>query len=128
MAQEKRQFLKKSDWIIIGVLVVLAVGAMVFFSLNKGGKDDHRIAVVTVQGQEVLRVDLTAQSEEEIIDLSDKADITAKVQIKDHKMRFIEVDCPDHICEKTGYVGEETQSAICMPNKASITIVTEKSN
>lgn len=43
-------------------------------------------------------------------------------EIKDGRIRFTASDCPDKICVHTGFIGSETQTAVCMPNRVSITI------
>ena len=37
---------------------------------------------------------------------------------------MIEVDCPDKVCESMGYVKDEFQSVVCLPNRTAIQIYT----
>ena len=40
----------------------------------------------------------------------------------DHKIRFVNVTCPDHLCEGFGFISLPTQTAVCMPNRVSVLI------
>jgi len=43
-------------------------------------------------------------------------------EVKNGRIRFVSSDCPDKICVNTGFIGTPTQTAVCMPNRVSITI------
>ena len=38
--------------------------------------------------------------------------------------RVIDVDCPDKVCESMGYVKNEMEAVVCLPNRMSIIIYT----
>lgn len=50
------------------------------------------------------------------------------VEIKDRRVRISDSDCPDKICEKTGFITSPMQSIVCLPNRISVRIIDENSN
>ena len=57
-----------------------------------------------------------------------KSNPHVKFEIKDNKIRFLESDCPDKICVNTGFIWIAGQTAVCLPNKMSLTIKSNKSD
>jgi len=47
------------------------------------------------------------------------------LDIKEGAIAFIQSECPDHICERFGYIKNVGESAICLPAQASVTIISE---
>lgn len=45
------------------------------------------------------------------------------VEVKSGKVRIAEADCPDKICEKTGFISSPMQTIVCLPNKISVRIL-----
>ena len=45
------------------------------------------------------------------------------IEVKDGQAGFVESECPDHICEKTGRLGKEGDTAVCLPAKAMLQII-----
>ncbi|MCI9405926.1 MAG: NusG domain II-containing protein [Oscillospiraceae bacterium] len=120
--EEKRSFqLKKTDWAIIGVLLVLAVGSWLFYRISYQPPKEQNLAVIMVDGKEWMQLNLLEEADR-TFSLKESCGIPVSFQIKDHKIRFIEVDCPDHICENAGFLSMEGQTAVCMPNRVSLSI------
>lgn len=118
--QEKRQFMKKTDLVLLAV-VLLAAAIWAGLRWYSAGQGERNIAVITVDGAEYLRLDL-AREEDQVISLREDIGVPVSFEICGHRIRFIEVDCPDHICENTGFISLEGQSAVCMPNRTSVWI------
>ncbi|MDD2955516.1 MAG: NusG domain II-containing protein [Oscillospiraceae bacterium] len=118
--ENRKKFLKKSDLILIAVLLLAALAGGLWYraAAAQGGRN---IAVITVDGKEYMRLDLNRE-EDQLIHLQDTAGVPVSFEILDHKIRFVQVSCPDHICENTGFVYLEGQSAVCMPNRTSVWI------
>ena len=49
--------------------------------------------------------------------------IKIHLNIKNGAIAFVHSECPDHICERFGYIKNVGESAICLPAQASVTIV-----
>lgn len=50
------------------------------------------------------------------------------VEVKDGRVKISDSDCPDKICEKTGFISSPLQTIVCLPNRISVRIIDEKSN
>jgi len=50
------------------------------------------------------------------------------VEIRDGKVRISESDCPDKICEKTGFISSPMQTIVCLPNRISVRIINDNSD
>lgn len=115
MNNSERRLLRITDVLIIAVVVI--VGLALFF----GGKSSsgNPVAVITVDGEETRRIDLTS-AENETITLDTLPEVT--LEIKDSKIRFVNSLCPDKTCEKSGFLGEVGDTAACVPAKTVVTI------
>ena len=115
----KKRFSSRLSNLLIGLallLIILGTGVKLLF-----GKADALEAVVIVKNQEVLVISLSQHEGTEQISLESYG-VPASLEISENRIRFIRVDCPDHICENTGFIGKAYQSAVCMPNKAAVSI------
>lgn len=115
MNKTGRRLIKLTDLIIVFV-IILASLFLVFFNTSHS---DKPTAVITVNGKEIKRIDLSA-SENEIFTLNTNPTVT--LEIKDSKIRFIDALCPDKTCEKCGFLENAGDTAACVPAKTVITI------
>ncbi len=115
----ERSTMKKSDFIlIVGILLIaLLVGG--FFLLQKG--DHAGVASLSIDGNIVALYDLS-QTENGFIDLREEYGTPVILEVKDQAIRFYESVCPDHICENYGFISRETETAVCLPNRTVLTI------
>ena len=44
------------------------------------------------------------------------------LEVKDHAIRFINSQCPDHLCEDFGFISNVNSYAVCMPAGAAVVI------
>ena len=116
MEKSTRKLIRPADIVIIILIVALSVGILVgAFSPD----ESSLVAVVTVDGKEVRRIDLTS-CEDEIITLDTSPTVT--LQVKDGKIRFIDSLCPDSVCEDSGYLQSHGDTAACVPAGTVVTI------
>ena len=54
-----------------------------------------------IDGKEVMRLNLLEETDR-IFSLEEDYGIPVSFQIEGHRIRFVQVTCPDHICEKCG--------------------------
>lgn len=113
-----RRLLKKSDLLIIGIILVICAGALLWMSF--GGETGDVNAIISYQGETVKTIPLNTASDG-IFRLEENPKVG--FQIKDHRIRFIETECPDHLCENVGYIDRSGQTAICLPNRVTLEIV-----
>lgn len=105
-------------WELILILLALLVLAGFYLLNSRGGPSG--IAHVNINGERVLELPLES-TPNQTIDLSVYG-VPASLEIEDGKIRFVNVTCPDHICEKTGWVWMDGQSAVCMPNRTAVVV------
>ena len=110
--------LRKNDIYLIIVVVILGIVAGLYIYLNKKpcGK-----AVLKYGNNQSMDIDLSKDRE---INLESNG-INIHLDIKDGAIAFIQSECPDHICERFGYIKNVGESAICLPAQASVTIISE---
>lgn len=111
-----RNLIKRSDVFVIFLTLLLIFTSFVFF-FNSPEKSP--VAIITVDGKVEKEIDLTLQ-EDCIITL--KTDPVVTLEVKDHKIRFINSECPDGTCEKMGFLSSSGQTAACIPAKTVVTI------
>lgn len=113
--------------LVIGGLViagVIACGLWLYLrSRPNPSQENAPVALVSIASKPVMKINLASYKKDTVIDLSDKFSIPIKLEIKDHMVRFIEVACPDHICEQMGFVKSEGESIVCMPNRTILTLL-----
>ncbi len=115
MNKTGRRLVKLTDLIIVFVIVLVSI-FLIFFNTRK---TDNPTAVITVNGEEIKRIDLNS-AENEVFTLDTKPTVT--LEIKDKKIRFINALCPDKTCEKCGFLENVGDTAACVPSAVIITI------
>jgi len=110
---------KLSEILMAVLVVILVLVALWRFVVPKAQQD--LVAVVTVDGTKQLEIPL--YEVEELTRLSlEEYGIPANLELDQNRIRFVDVDCPDHLCEKSGWLVENHQSAVCMPNKTVVSV------
>lgn len=114
---EKRKFFKKSDVIII--IAVILIGILLIW-LMPSAKGSY--AMIIYNGREIDRLPLD-------IDCVYRPEVNENVEIevKNGQVHFLHSDCPDKICVNTGWLDKSGQSAVCLPNRLSVTVSGGKS-
>lgn len=116
MEKSTRKLIRPADVVIIILIVALSVATLVGAFAPK---DDSLVAVVTVNGEEIRRIDLSS-AEDEIFTLDTSPTVT--LEIKDGKIRFIDSLCPDSTCEKSGFLDSHGDTAACVPAGTIVTV------
>ncbi|WP_018213582.1 NusG domain II-containing protein [Desulfitobacterium hafniense] len=116
---------KKGDLLIILVVLIIGVGTAVPWLWNQlnpgGGNGEHeRIAVITRDGKEVARINLDKVTEPQHFHY--EGGIALTIVAENGKIRFLESQCPDQICVKTGSLSKPGDFAACLPAGTIVTI------
>ena len=120
--QDKKRASRRLNLILAVVLCAVVLLCLVLLWVQQSRKETGTVAKVWLDGQVVLTFDLGDYEESTLVDLEPVTGRTAKVELKDHQIRFVQVDCPDHVCEGYGFLSQVNQTAVCMPNRLVITV------
>lgn len=99
-------------------LVILCIITALVSVLIKGAEDTSpaTLAILELDGKVAESFSLE-DNDGKLIDLAPYG-LNGKLEIRDGRARFAEMDCPDQICVKTSWIGDKTSVSVCMPNKA----------
>jgi hypothetical protein len=112
-------FLKKSDVLIIIVLVVLSLVSMFLYRSIMSGKP--AVAYIYFYG-ELIDVIKLEQGIEKSIRISEAPGVILQ-QDSDGSIRFESSNCPDKVCVDTGKLSMIGQNAACLPNGVLVKIL-----
>lgn len=103
--------MKKKDIVVIVVLlVVIGVGYLVF-SMMQGKKD---VVEVYYKDELIEKIDISVDKTYTFKGSYGKFSL----EVKNHEYHAVNVECPNHDCEKMGWVKEgSSKSIICVPNE-----------
>lgn len=124
MAEQNRKTLKRTDLILIAVLLLLCGGIYFFFQIKKTASVSKENYAVLVINDTISAIFPLEEHHEHAVIALDEYGFPGKAEFQDGKVRLIEADCPDKVCESIGYVSQEFESIVCLPNRAAILIYT----
>lgn len=107
--------MKKNDWILAGVIVVIAA-AILLFQFTRGDSGPGEVTV-TVDGETFGNYSLAEDQTVEI-------DGTNRLVIQDGSAKMEWADCPDQICVDHRAISREGESIICLPNQVVVSVET----
>lgn len=113
----KRKLVFRRDLILFAVVGVLIILSVLIPKIKDAGE---KYAVVTVDGETVYRERLSADNEITL-------DNGIKIKVENGEAYFLESDCKDKICIKSGKLKNTGDVAVCLPNKTVLTVKGEKS-
>ncbi len=117
VSQQKRSLISKKG-ITILLLLIVSMAFLIYIIYPKNRSIG--VAQIKISGECVKIIDLfTAKDNTFTLEKNEKVHF----EIKNHQIRFLNVDCPDHLCEQFGFLSHPGQTAVCMPNRVSVTIV-----
>ena len=112
---EHKKWLRPADLILLGA--ILALAALVFF-LRSGAPPAE--AVIRQNGAVVAEIPMADLTETRVVRVG-----ACAVEVGPEGARFIEADCPDRLCVRTGLLTRPGQTAACVPNGVTVTILGE---
>ena len=115
--QQKRKMISKGGGIVL--LLLIAVSALLVWLLTPKG-DAIGTAQIMLDGKCVKTIDLST-AKDNTFTLENCENV--HFEIKNHQIRFVNVNCPDHLCAQFGFISQPGRTAVCMPNRVSVTIV-----
>ena len=121
-AQGKRSAGMAGRAVWAAVAVLAAASAAMLWARQERGQG--ATAGLWIDGAEAATFSL-APGREEKADLHEAYGLPMHIEIKDGAIRFYDVACPDQICVATGFISRDGEVAVCMPNRAALTVVDE---
>lgn len=107
--------IKPLDIIVITILIIIS-----FYPLLSKQNGEKKLYLLV----EDRKIQIPFKDDK--ISLKESFNKNMVIEIKDHKARILESDCPLQICVRTGWISECNDAAVCIPNKAAIIIECEK--
>ena len=109
--------MKRKTLFWAGLFALLAIAGAAVYMLRGAGT----VAVVTVDGQEVDRVDLTAVAVAwEKTYTSERGWNT--VRFSPGRVAVIDADCPGHDCVRQGDIADGAVPIVCLPHRLVVEI------
>ncbi|MEG0691613.1 MAG: NusG domain II-containing protein [Oscillospiraceae bacterium] len=115
-----RKFVKRNDIAIIAVVIIACFIAILVMNKKSTNK---LVAQISHNNKIIKEIDLSTASDT-IFKLSDNDNVS--FQILNHKIRFVNTNCPDKLCENFGYLDKANDLAICLPNQVSLKLIGDK--
>lgn len=109
----------KADKILI--LCIMILSAVLIIPILNGAAGTSA-AVVKVQNEEVLRIDLSEDGEYSV----DGTLGAVNIEVKDGAVRVTQENSPNHLCSKQGFVSDANVPIVCLPNHTVITIESDE--
>ena len=120
------KLIKKMDIVIIIILLVISFIPYIMLKSYQSGYNGDNYAVISIDGKEQKRVELTDGLDEEFMFESSYG--INKVVIHDGKIGIVDANCKDEICIREGFIGKVGERIVCLPNRLVIVIVGEQKN
>lgn len=79
-------------------------------------------AYIYADGELVQEVDFKSTQKSYVLEVRD-----CEIEVSSEGLCFRHSDCPDKLCEKSGIISKNTQTACCVPNAVVIVIKSDKS-
>ena len=113
----ERALFGKRDILLFTGLVAIALLVYSLYTLP-ARTADNVVARISVEREVVKTVELSESGE---FELPDNPDV--RFVVRNYAIAFIDSDCPDKICIRSGYLRYSGQIAVCVPNRIALVII-----
>ena len=110
-------FFKKPDIIIYVTVLALLIASFFIWGRVQGDTGDY--IVVSVNGNEMMRLPLSIDTEKKVEGFSG---LSCTICIKDGEASVTEADCPDKLCAEHSPISRSGESIVCLPARITLTI------
>lgn len=108
---------------VLVMLSVLLIAALLLFgSFRSSGNDSSDFLLVIRTQSDVLSYPLSSDRTVTVA----SGGYTLTVEIRDGRARVRETDCPDKICQRTGWISRKGETVICAPAAVRLTVTDPK--
>ena len=112
----KTKFFRWADLLLI--LVIFLAALAIFLPKQLQSRSQKLTAVVTQDGKEIERIDLSKVSAPYTIPL--RSHPAAVLEVGPGYIRYLKANCKDQICVRTGKLTKAGDTAVCLPAKTSV--------
>lgn len=109
---------KSLMWGLLFAVIVIG-GLLLYRGLGRG---EGTVAVISVDGEELERVDLSKVRKEYDLEISTEYGNNT-VHIEPGAISVTAADCPDHVCMRQGKLTGSGIPIICMPHRLVVEIL-----
>lgn len=106
---------KPGDFLIVLLLLLAAVLGPVVLATGAGAEIT---AIVTQDGKEIARVKLANLPEP--LRIAYDGEYPGIILAENGQIRFLEAECPDHVCVDTGWLTRAGGTAACLPARVLV--------
>ncbi|MDO5549250.1 MAG: NusG domain II-containing protein [Eubacteriales bacterium] len=110
--------LRPGDFLLFALILLGACAIWIRFAMLQ---TDQVYGEIWQDGECVQRIELADSYRNTFTLDGDSTEYTIEVDGK--RMRFVDSQCPDHTCERTGWISRVGDTAVCLPNRVLIKIV-----
>lgn len=118
-SDSSRRLFRRQDMVLLAAIAVIA-GILLMVMLSS--RSSAVTAKIYLNSEEIFSVPLHA-NDNYTITLEQDYGVPVSFEVKGGSIRYINVTCPDHICENTGAISMDGQMAVCMPNRVAVVLV-----
>ena len=118
MVETDKLRFRKGDWIVIGLVILLAV-CVVFCFLPQGNRQAGH-AQIYLNGQLLKTV---ALDEEQTFAVTDR--YTNVITVEDFTIAITSSDCPGQDCVHSGRISSTGRIIVCLPNGLEIRVISD---
>ena len=110
--------MKRGDILVLALVAAIALGGLAivhFTSLEDG------IIVIQVEGEDRYVFPLHEAGRDELLEVRGRVG-SVFVHLGDGRVRVVNVDCPDKLCEAAGWISTAGRPIACLPNRVIVII------
>ena len=108
--------MRKLDFILIGILIILALAGIIFFRTQK----EADTLEIYQDGKLYESLDLNKDASLRIMSFDGEG--YNIVTVKDGMAYVSEADCPDGLCMKQGVISKNGQTICCLPHRLELRV------
>lgn len=133
----------KSDWILIVVILIVAVGSfLIFRQVTNDSALVDGVAIVYFNNEKIVEIELVdgnykIYNEDRIINIDDENDVFhvlgsnpygVYIEYDNQRVRVIDEESPKHICQTQGWTNSPLSPLTCLPNNIIIVVEAKDPN
>ena len=116
MKELERLTFRKGDGVVIGAVILAAVGLLLFFLVSAGGGEAKTVRIYR-NGEMIREIPLAEDAEYFVTGTYEN-----RVTVRDGRAAVTESSCPGADCVHSGWISQAGRSIVCLPNRVEVRI------